>query len=197
MDHQAVSARRLARLVREYGERAFRCAWRLTGNAEEARDLVQEAYRRVLDRWDRYDSSLPLENWFFTILRHLFLDAARRRGRRREVSLEALLDGEEDGSFRVGDRISDSEEGLLRALERRETQVSVRRALDMLRHEHRAVLVLCDMEGMRYEDIARVLGCPVGTVRSRISRARTALKRSLAAEFERSEGSMRKAGAAA
>ena len=71
--------------VREYGERAFQFAYRLTGNVEDAKDLVQDAFHRALRSWDRYDPSRPLDAWFFTILRHLYFDSRKRAGRRKTV----------------------------------------------------------------------------------------------------------------
>lgn len=163
---------RVRALVQEYGERAFRFAFRLTGNIEDSKDLVSEAFARALDRWDQYDPDRPLENWFFAILRHLFLDAAKRFERRASVSFETQVAPWLANSPRVQDRLVAPEEGLLEQLERKESEEFVRNALDRLPWEFRSVLVLCDMEGMRYAEISYVLGCPIGTVRSRLSRAR-------------------------
>ncbi len=166
--------------VREYGDRAYRCAYRLCGDTEEAKDLVQEAFTRVLGRWDRYDSSQPLDAWFFTILRHVFIDDRRRCGRTRVVSLEtrsAAADPEEGATLLQ--TLADGEEAVLERIEREDSAAAVREALKALSREHREVLTLCDMEGCSYEEIAQVLGVAVGTVRSRVSRARDALRRRL------------------
>lgn len=164
--------------VREYGERAYRCAYRLCGDTEEAKDLVQEAFTRVLSRWDRYDGSQPLEGWFFTILRHVFIDDRRRCDRSRVVSLDGRpgSPGEEEGAS-LGQTLADDEEAVLSRMEREDAVSAVRSALGSLSREHREILTLCDMEGFSYEEIARVLAVPVGTVRSRVSRARDALRR--------------------
>jgi len=170
---------RMRVLIQKYGTRAFRFAYHLTRNVEESRDLVSEAFARVLVHWDQYDPSRPLENWFFAILRHLFLDAAKRFERRASVSLDAPIAPWMENSPCVADRLEALEEGLLERLEREECAELVRSALDRLPWEYRSVLVLCDIEGMKYEEISWVLSCPIGTVRSRLSRARSVLRKIL------------------
>ena len=176
----AKAPERLNALVLDYGERAFRFAYRLTGNIDESKDLVSEAFSRVLSRWDQYDDKRPLVNWFFVILRHLFLDMSKRLERRAVVSLEAPIHPWFATSPRVADCLVAQDEGLLERLEREESQEMVRRALYRLPLEFRSVVVLCDMEGMKYEEISFILGCPIGTVRSRLHRARCSLRGMLA-----------------
>lgn len=171
----APDAGRVAGLIRDYGERAFKFAYRLTGDVEEAKDLVQEAYRKVLSRWETFDPDEPLANWFFTILRHLYLDGSRRAKTRDIVSLDSPIGGDAQEPLTVGDAVAGPEE-VLEALERRESREAVRRALAALPRDQRATVMLCDGEGLSYEEIGRVLGCPPGTVRSRLSRARVALR---------------------
>ncbi|MFH1723568.1 MAG: RNA polymerase sigma factor [Elusimicrobiota bacterium] len=177
---QSGAAERFEEFVRDYGERAFQFAYRLSGNVEEAKDLVQEAYYRVLRSWDRYDASRSLDAWFFRILRNVFLDSRKRYERRHAVSLDRSPEGVSEDGATYGDLLAGDEEAVLDALERRESAGLVRETLDGLSHEHRAVLTLCDMEGLGYEEIARVLEVPVGTVRSRVSRARRAFRRRMA-----------------
>ncbi|MBI5201108.1 MAG: RNA polymerase sigma factor [Elusimicrobia bacterium] len=163
-------------LVTEYGERAYQFAYRLTNNIEEARELVQEAYCRALSRWGKYDTAMPLENWFFAILRNVFLDGLRKYEAEHVLSLN---EADEDSQSDYAEILEDRSERLLEALEREESGKTVRSAMDRLSKEHRAVLSLADVEGLSYEEIGKVLGCPVGTVRSRVARARAALKRKL------------------
>ncbi len=164
----------LERLVRDYGERAFQFAYRLTGNIDQAKEVVQETYYRVLKNWDKYDSSQPLENWFFSILRHVFLDCVRSCEHSRFLSLDAATEESEESAL---DALADDrDERILDALERQESAQAVKRALGRLTVEHRAVLTLCDLESMPYDQIAAVIGCPIGTVRSRVNRARSALR---------------------
>lgn len=175
----APGAAGMERLVEDYGERAFQFAYRLTGNADDAKELVQEAFYKVLRNWEGYDRSQPLENWFFTILRHLFLDGLKRFERANVLSLDSPA--EEPGE-EFADRIEDRADLLLEALEREESGRTVRLAVAGLSRQHRAVLMLADLDGLSYEEIAKVIRCPVGTVRSRVSRAREALKRLITRE---------------
>ena len=166
-------------LVGEYGERAFQFAYRLTNNVEEARELVQEAFCRAFSRWDSYDRALPIQNWFFAILRHVFLDGLRKF---ESSNLLSLDEPEEKTREDYAEILEDRSDRVLETLEREESGRTVREAMDRLSREHRAVLTLADVEGLSYEDIASVIRCPVGTVRSRVSRARNALKRRLLRE---------------
>lgn len=171
--------------VRDYGERAFQFAYRLSGNVEEAKELVQEAYYRVLRSWQRYDQKRSLDAWFFTILRNVFLDGRKRYERRHAVSMERpVLGASGEEAAVLGDLLPAEDEAVLRRLERAETAAAVHAALDSLPYDHRVVLTLCDMEAMSYEEISQVLDVPVGTVRSRLSRARIAFRRLISQDKE-------------
>ena len=170
----------LERFVAEYSERGYQFAYSLCGNGEEAKELVQESFCRVFRNWGQYDRAQSMEGWFLGILRNVYVDSVRRYERRCGVSLDAVLDPGREESASLAESLADSrEEAVLDRLSRESLGEQVRAALDSLRAEYRAVLTLCDMEGMGYEDIAEVLGCPLGTVRSRINRARAALKKVL------------------
>jgi len=165
----------LENLARDYGERAFQFACRLSGNADEAQELVQEAMYRVTKNWNRYDGERPLNAWFFTILRNAFLDSPKRSGRKHSVSLDAPFAGDADNGC-LGDLLPDDGMDVLERLERQETARAVKKALRGLRKDHRAVLKLRDMDGLSYEAVAQTLGVSVGTIRSRISRARDSFR---------------------
>lgn len=168
------------RVVEEYAEKGYRFALSLCGGADEARELLQEAFVKVLTRWDSYDPSQPLDNWFYAIVRHLYLDGLRRYERRHGLSLDAAVD--EEGTP-LAERLADRRETpLLEGLERREAAEAVQRALASLKPEYRAILTLVDVEGMGYEGVAAALEWPMGTVRSRLFRAREALRKALTAQ---------------
>ena len=168
---------RMERLVEEHSERGYQFAYGLCGNSEEAKELVQEAFFRVFRSWDRYDQSQPLESWFLTILRNVYVDSVKRSEHRCGVRLDAALGPEQEEGTTLAESLADpNEEAVLERLARESELAEVRRALDGLTMEHKAILTLFDVEELGYEQIARVLGCPLGTVRSRLSRARAALK---------------------
>ncbi len=169
-------------LWRDWCRKAYRFAYRLTGNEQDAQDMTQEAFARAFGHWDRYDGDRPFATWLFEILRNVYLDSIRRARRRPTVGLDRFApptDGETAASR--AERLPDGAEGPLEALSREEDEGMIRRALAELPDHYRAAVVLRDIEGLSYDEIARVLDCPVGTVRSRIHQGR----RLLGLEFER------------
>jgi RNA polymerase sigma-70 factor (ECF subfamily) len=163
----------LERFVDEFGDHAYSFAFSLAGNEPDARELVQEAFVRIFDRADRYDAAQSLESWFLTVMKNLFLDGTRSWDRKRGVSLDEPMG---DGTT-IADSLADArEEALLDRLERTEDAERVHRALARLKPEWRGVLMMIDVNGMGYEDAAEALDWPLGTVRSRVSRARAALR---------------------
>lgn len=166
--------------VRDYGDAAYGFAHTLCGNSEEARELVQEAFYRILRGWDGYDAGQSLETWYCTVLRNLYFDSLKRYERRHGVSLDMCLREGEDST--LADFTPDRRDtDMLAGLERGEAKEEVARAMARLTPEHRAILTLCDIQGLGYEEMTKVLDCPLGTVRSRMNRARTALRRALVA----------------
>lgn len=143
----------------------FRYARALTGDQPEAEELVQECYQRALGAARKPSPGEPEEvrRWMFVILRNVWKND--RKTRNRENRLEAA------GSLEAGSGSSPENRLLRRAL-----QIEVRTALDSLSEAHREIIVLRDMEDLTYEEIAHVLDCPVGTVMSRLARARTHLR---------------------
>ncbi len=156
-------------IVREHSARVYRLAYRLTGNRHDAEDLTQETFVRVFRSLDSYVPG-TFEGWLHRITTNLFLDQVRRRKRiRMDVT------GDESAAWPSVDALSSPE----RAYEHGNLDSDVQRALDALPPEYRAAVVLCDIEGLSYEEIAVTLGIKLGTVRSRIHRARARLRESL------------------
>lgn len=164
----------LESFMRDSGGKAYAFAHGLVGNHEDASELVQETLYRVARAWDRYEQSKPLEAWFFVVLRNAFIDSRRRVERKSGVSLDRPLDGEEGITW--AEVLPDDSESIQVRLEREESAKSVRRALKGLKKNLRSALTLCDLQGERYDAIARSLGVSIGTVRSRVFRARQTLR---------------------
>lgn len=156
-------------IVREHSARVYRLAYRLTGNRHDAEDLTQETFIRVFRSLDSYVPG-TFEGWLHRITTNLFLDQARRRKR---IRMDAT--GDETAQWPSGDQLGSPE----RAYEHGNLDSDVQRALDALPPEYRAAVVLCDIEGLSYEEIAVTLGIKLGTVRSRIHRARARLRDAL------------------
>ena len=150
----------------------YRVALRLTANPSDADDLVQETMLKAYRAWDQYEKGTNAKAWLLTILRHAFINEYRRKVRHPEtVDLDAIepfavfsevQDEDPQGAF--FDRIVDDE---------------VLRAIDQLPEAFRETLVLSDVEGMSYQEIAQILEVPIGTVKSRLFRARQLLQAKL------------------
>ena len=153
----------------------YRTALRLTQNRAEAEDLVQETWLRAFRHFDQFDPGSNCRAWLVTILRNAFLSRLRRQGRER---LEGDLMGESGSSAPFEDsvieRSTPEEEFFLT-----EFRGDVERAFATLSEPFRQVIVLADLEGFTYREIAQVLSCPIGTVMSRLFRARQLLRRAL------------------
>lgn len=157
-------------VVREHSARVYRLAYRLTGNRADAEDLTQEVFLRVFRSLASYVPG-TFEGWLHRITTNLFLDQARRRGRLR---IDPLGEG---AALIPASAESGSPE---RRFEHDNLDVDVQAALDALPPAFRAAVVLRDLEGLSYEEIATTLGISLGTVRSRIHRARAQLREHLA-----------------
>ncbi|MDQ1290102.1 MAG: hypothetical protein QG622_3668 [Actinomycetota bacterium] len=157
-------------VVSQHSARVYRLAYRLTGNRHDAEDLTQEVFVRVFRSLNSYTPG-TFEGWLHRITTNLFLDQVRRKQRIRFDSLP------ED----AGDRLAGHANlGPERAWEHNNLDHDVQRALATLAPEFRAAVVLCDIEGLSYEEIAATLGIKLGTVRSRIHRGRAQLRQTLA-----------------
>ena len=147
----------------------YRVALRLAGNASDADDLVQETMFKAYRSWDQYQPGTNAKGWLLTILRNSFINEYRRRTRHPEtVDVDTIEPfavfqdiQEEDPQGAFFDKIVDDE---------------VLRAIDGLPEAFRETVVLSDVEGMSYQEIGKILGIPVGTVKSRLFRARQMLQ---------------------
>ena len=156
-------------LAAAHGASLTRLALRLTGNRADAEDLVQETYVRALRALSTFEPG-SVDAWLRRIATNLFLDQARRRARLR---FDPFPEGAEE-------RVATQAEGPERSFERAHLDVDVAAALDQLPADYRAAVVLCDLEGYSYQEVADTLGLKLGTVRSRIHRGRTLLRQTLA-----------------
>jgi RNA polymerase sigma-70 factor (ECF subfamily) len=153
--------------VREHADRVYRLAYRLSGNRHDAEDLTQETFIRVFKSLANYHPG-TFEGWLHRITTNLFLDMVRRRARVRMDGLPEDTDRLPGGGPEPEKVWSDTH-----------LDPSLQASLDELPPEFRAAVVLCDVEGLSYEEIGATLGVKLGTVRSRIHRGRTALRASL------------------
>jgi RNA polymerase sigma-70 factor (ECF subfamily) len=156
-------------IVDKHTARVYRLAYRLTGNAHDAEDLTQEVFVRVFRSLDTYTPG-TFEGWLHRVTTNLFLDGARRKQR---IRFDALSDER-------ASRLRSSSPSPDMAYADMHFEDDVERALATLPPDFRAAVVLCDVEGLTYEEIAEILDAKLGTVRSRIHRGRAQLRAALA-----------------
>ncbi|HXM56969.1 MAG TPA: sigma-70 family RNA polymerase sigma factor [Candidatus Dormibacteraeota bacterium] len=155
-----------------YLDTLYRGALRLTRDSAQAEDLVQDTYVRALRYQGSYQVGTNMKAWLFAIMRNLFWDRFKG-GRPDDVSLDG------DGDFALYDTLKDPTAVPEADVLDRIAADEVVRAVEKLPELHREVVLLVDVEGFSYKDAAEVLGVPIGTVMSRLHRARRQLQRSL------------------
>uniref|UniRef100_A0ABS1FN07 RNA polymerase sigma factor SigE n=2 Tax=Corynebacterium antarcticum TaxID=2800405 RepID=A0ABS1FN07_9CORY len=156
-----------AELVEEHADSVYRLAYRLSGNQHDAEDLTQETFMRVFRSLRNYQPG-TFEGWLHRITTNLFLDMVRHRSR---IRMEALPEDY--------DRVPGNEMTPEQAYSFANLDPVLQNALDALSPDFRVAVVLCDVLGMTYDEIADTLGVKMGTVRSRIHRGRSQLRKSL------------------
>jgi RNA polymerase sigma factor (sigma-70 family) len=155
-------------VVREHSARVYRLAYRLSGNAQDAEDLTQETFVRVFRSLASFAPG-TFEGWLHRITTNLFLDMVRRRQR---IRFDALPEDTE--------RLPGTAPSPEQVYADTHLDPQIQAALDALSPEFRVAVVLCDIEGLTYEEISATLGIKLGTVRSRIHRGRVQLRQALA-----------------
>ncbi len=178
--------RAFTELVGRFRARVSNLISRVLNDRESSEDLAQEVFVRVFVHRRNYRTGSKFSTWVFTIAANLAKNEIRRRVRRRNwFSLDALTEVFSDSII----QLADPTEGREQVLEREQLQGAVGQAIATVPEKYRLALVLRDIEGLSYEEIAEVLGVPGGTVRSRINRARSMLKRKLQPLLRKQDGS--------
>ena len=168
--------RAFSELVRRFQARVTNLVSRVLNDRECADDLTQEVFVRVFVHRRNYRRGSKFSTWLFTIAANLAKNEIRRRVRRRNwFSLDALQELLKDSAIQLADPTESRES----QMEREQLREAMGRAIATVPEKYRLALVLRDIEGLPYEEIAQVLNIPGGTVRSRINRARSMLKRKI------------------
>lgn len=163
------------RLVRPHMDRLYRLAWRLTDQKAQAEDLFQELLIKAYGKLDRLATIDEPGSWLARMMYNLFIDERRRFARRR---LNTVEEGEMSGDGIAG--LSGAQDPAIDN-ERRERILALDAALAKLSDEHRIVVLLHDTEGYKLTEIQELTGTPVGTIKSRLHRARARLREILTA----------------
>ena len=158
-------------LVTEHEKGVYAIAQRMTGNAEDAADMTQETFIKAYNSLSSFRGDSKFSVWLYRIATNVCLDFLRSRSRKPTVSLSVEDDDGEETQMDIADESQSPE----RLLERGLTRDAVRRGLNALSPEYRQILLLREIQGLSYEEISDVLTLEVGTVKSRIFRARKRL----------------------
>jgi RNA polymerase sigma-70 factor, ECF subfamily len=164
-------------LVRVYHASIFHVAYRMLGDSGDASDVVQEIFLKVFRNINGFKGESSLKTWIFRIAFSEILNRLRwwkRRYRHATVSLDEDQNGNGHGY-----QLSDAAPGPEQILQSKEQEQAIQQALKKLSSDHRSIIILRDIEGFSYGEIAEVLGVSIGTVKSRLARARADLKKSL------------------
>ena len=175
-------AREFERVALVHLNALYRSALRLTHNRADAEDIVQEACLRAFKSFDRFNPGTNCRAWLFTILRNTFLNRVRDAGREVLEGDSAVWESVSESIVETGVGESPEEEFFQTVL-----HGDVDRALRSLPLVFREAVVLADLEGLSYKEVAEVVGCPMGTVMSRLSRGRRLLREALG-RFAREHG---------
>ena len=170
----------LSQLVRKHQDRAYGYAFRLTRDSEEAADIVAEAFVRVNNAMKNFKGNSAFSTWIYRIITNCYLDHRKKERTRQALSLDAPV-GPDDDSPREIEDVSMMPD---KDVESHERQALIERALRRLPDFQRAMIVMYHMEELSYEEIAASLDLPLGTVKSRLNRARLSLRELLAKHEE-------------
>ena len=160
-------------LVRRHQERAYVYAFRLTRNSETAADVVAEAFLRIHNALPNFKGQSSFKTWLYRILTNCYLDLRKRERARPHGSLDAMLD---TGEGEVGQQIADDRPSPEEEAQRRARGDALQAALATMPEYQRAMIVMYHSEDLSYEEMAAALDLPVGTVKSRLNRARLNLR---------------------
>lgn len=178
-----------SRLVMKYQDRVFNTCWRMCGDRTEAEDLTQEAFVKAFQAIGRFAGRSQFYTWIFRIAVNLVMSARRKERRTGTISLDAThgRNGGRDDPPQA-DRLPAAGGTPAEQATGSEQKSLVLQALYRLDEEHRAVVILRDLESLGYDEIAEILEVPTGTVKSRLHRARLALRAELTPLFKGSQG---------
>jgi len=168
-------------LVSRHESRAYQYAYRLTSNQEDACDIVSEAFVRVFTALKNFKGNSAFSTWLYRILTNCYLDQRKKEKAKQTLSLETGMHTE---SGEVERQVEDESGGPSEALEQQAREAAVQTAIVQLPEYQRAMLIMYHVENLTYEEMAEALDLPLGTVKSRLNRARLSLRELLIQDQE-------------
>ncbi len=171
-----------------YLDGLYNMAFRLTRNAEDAEDLIQETYLKAYKHYDKFEAGTNLKAWLFRIMKNTFINGYRKKQSQPPQSAFSEIEGSFESLVKASDGQAKNpeQEFLAKVLDE-----DVQLAIDALREDYRMVILLVDLEGFSYKEAASILEVPVGTVMSRLYRGRRMLEKVLL-EYARDHGYLRR-----
>lgn len=167
-------------LIEEHFKKIYNIAYRMTGNPDDASDMTQEVMIKLFRNIGSFKGDSKFSTWVYRVATNTCLDELKKQKRHSHTSLNAEFDtGEGELTYDVEDTAPTPEE----ATEKKELRHTVAAAIQKLSPDHKAAIILRDIKGFSYDEIAKVLKCSEGTVKSRLNRARAALKEILKKDF--------------
>lgn len=160
-------------VVTKHGRQVYNVAYRMVGDKYEAEDLTQEAFLRAYKSLGSLKEDDLVDRWLYRIVSNVTIDFLRRKPKKAYLSLNEPIATDEG---EVNPEVADWSTSPETKIETEQFEGAIQQALNELAPEFRLSLILCDVEGLSYEEISRTLGCNIGTVRSRIHRARKAVR---------------------
>ncbi|MHB0912158.1 MAG: sigma-70 family RNA polymerase sigma factor [Armatimonadota bacterium] len=160
-------------LVHKHHRQIYNVAYRMAGNHADAEDLTQDTFLKAYRFFHRYNREMPFENWLYRIMSNVFVDTLRRRPKVHIRSIDEPV-RQEEGETTLD--LPDSKEGPEELALTSELDGRMQNALETLPNDFRLAVILSDIEGLSYEEISEVMGCSIGTVRSRLHRGRKLLR---------------------
>ena len=171
----------LETLFEKYKRMVYRVAIKITKNHEDANDVVQETFLKVYKSLNKFRMESSFETWLYRIVVNLSLNAVKRRKRRRELPIDGFYKKKTTNGFiaseeSVADKLKSQDDDPYIRVERKELRQAVTQAVDSLPPKQKVVIILYEFEGLKHSEIASILECSVGTVRSRLHYARKRLR---------------------
>lgn len=182
MREEKVHGKEFEEIALKYIDSLYNMALRLVLNKEEAEDLVQETYLKAYRFFDTFQKGTNAKAWLFKILRNTFINKYRKA---MSMPSEIVYEDVESVNSHITYKLEDKSEELVDTLEDKYGDLSnlmeddVKHAIDSLPIEYREAILLSDVEGLSYKDIAEITNVPIGTIKSRLNRARKLLEKSL------------------
>lgn len=169
------------KLIEDHQKKVYNIALRFMGNSEDASEIAQEAFIRVYRSLKNFKGKSSFSTWLYRIVVNICMDEMRKRKKQNIVYIDEIVQTEK-GEYRH--EIESMENSPQQQVEINETRNEIYNAIKSLSDEHKAVIILKDIQGFSYEEIAAIMKCPEGTVKSRLNRARNILRNILKKNME-------------